>query len=118
LVGCSYSSSPGVVRTSDDNPMVMVGGGEIEIGSGAHYYARYIIDTRTHVCWFFAGDSVAALDCCALYRVEDARPYLKWLAPGACEPKPTAAPPSEPAATPPAPAPPAPAPPEPANGPA
>ncbi|HMJ10562.1 MAG TPA: hypothetical protein VK524_04100, partial [Polyangiaceae bacterium] len=81
--GC-YSSKPGVVRASSDNPMVTIGAGEIEVGSGAAYYARYLIDRRAKLCWFFAGDSVAAIDCCALSSVEEARAHLGWLDPAAC----------------------------------
>lgn len=65
--------------------MVVIGAGEIEVGGGAHYYARYIIDKRAQVCWFFAGDSVSQLECCSLYRVDDARPFLTWLSAAACD---------------------------------
>jgi hypothetical protein len=92
-----YSSSPGVVRTSADNPLVVVGAGEIEVGSGAHYYARYIIDQRAQVCWFFAGDSVSAMDCCSLKRVPEAQPYLAWVSAASCSATPTIAPVATPA---------------------
>jgi hypothetical protein len=87
--GC-YSSLPGVVHASDDNPIAVVGAGEIDIGSGAHYYARYLVDRRAGVCWFFAGDSVAPMDCCALQRVGEARPFLNWMDRNACPTSPSA----------------------------
>jgi hypothetical protein len=77
FVGCQ-SSSPGVVRQSEGNPIVAVGAGGIESGGGATYFARYVIDTRAKVCWFFAGNSVAALDCCALLNVAEARQHVAW----------------------------------------
>lgn len=82
--GC-YGSSPGVVHASGANPLVVVGAGEIEVGAGARYYARYIIDRRAEVCWFFAGDSVAPMECCKLASVPEAKAYLSKLAQTGCQ---------------------------------
>jgi hypothetical protein len=103
-IGC-YSSAPGVVHTSADNPLVIIGAGQIEVGSGAAYYARYIIDRRARVCWFLAGDSVAPLDCCSLLDVAEARPHLAWVNPSVCAARLSLPPPAQP--PPPQPAPPA-----------
>jgi hypothetical protein len=87
-VGC-YRSSPGVVHTSDENPLVVVGAGEIEVGTGAHYYARYIIDQRAEVCWFLAGDSVSPMECCKLASVPEAKEYLTSQDQSGCQPSST-----------------------------
>ena len=96
LSGCPEypSSRPGVVQTSEGNPLASVGAGQVEIGGNA-FFARYVIDSRAHLCWFNVGDSVAPVDCCALQRVEEARPFLKWLDASACPSSPSVAPPSQ-----------------------
>jgi hypothetical protein len=81
ISGCYYSS-PGVVHTDAENPIVTVGAGRM--GSG--FLASYLVDRRAQVCWFYAeGDhSIAPLDCCALLRVAETRPYLTWLNEASC----------------------------------
>jgi hypothetical protein len=105
IAGC-VSSSPGVVRTTEDNPIVVVGAGEIAVGGGEYYHARYVIDRKAQVCWFFAGESVAAMDCCALRRVPEAQPFLSWAhCPVGPVTQPLAAPPPSPPPPPPSPPP-------------
>jgi hypothetical protein len=82
-VGC-YSSAPGIVRTSEGNPLVVVGAGKIEVGSGGAFFARYIVDRTARVCWFLAGESVGAMDCCSLARVPAAREFITWVDGAAC----------------------------------
>jgi len=96
--GCS-TSRPGAVSASADSPLVVIGAGEVDYGPG-EIGARYLIDTRTRQCWFVVSDSLAALDCCALAAVADARPYLTWATPDVCG---EAQAPAAPAAAPPAP---------------
>jgi hypothetical protein len=72
------SSTPGVTRTSTENPLVTIGAGYAEIGIGAAWRAWYVIDKRTQTCWMKLGDAGAQLDCCALHRVREAQPYITW----------------------------------------
>lgn len=83
-MGCARSS-PGVVHTSDENPLVVIGAGEIEIGGGNHYRARYIIDQRANACWFLAVESVSPLECCKLASVPEAKAHLTSEDQSGCE---------------------------------
>jgi hypothetical protein len=72
------TSTPGVTRTSSDNPLVTIGAGGAEIGGGTFWRVWYVIDKRTQTCWMKLGDAGAQLDCCALRRVSEAQPYITW----------------------------------------
>src|SRR5678816_4370502 len=74
-VGC-VSSTPGVVRQSDDNPIVTIGAGQTGIGGGNGWRIWYVVDRATQTCWFQLGDGGSPLDCCGLRRVAEARPYI------------------------------------------
>jgi hypothetical protein len=91
------TSSPGMTRTSSDNPLITIGAGHAEIGPGVYWHAWYVIDKRTQTCWMTLGDAGAQLDCCALRRVSEAKPYLTWTSCPADVPSPPAIPPGGPA---------------------
>lgn len=72
------TSTPGVTRTSADNPLVTVGAGQAEIGPGSFLYVWYVIDKHTQTCWMSLGQAGGQLDCCALRRVKEAQSHITW----------------------------------------
>src|SRR5262245_31790335 len=96
LAACN-TARPGMVRSSSDNPLVTIGAGDVPLGNGNPYDARYVIDQRTHLCWFTLDGVPASVDCCALAGMDEAKPYLPWAA-SSCAPPAPAAPEAPPAA--------------------
>jgi len=86
LAGC-VTSTPGVVRTAHDNPMVTIGAGEATVsGLGQAWRVWYVIDRATETCWMKLGDSAGQMSCCDLRRVAAAREYLTWVNAASCQP--------------------------------
>lgn len=81
--GCNPPSRE-TVRAGTSDPLVVIAAGLANFGGGhpafggGHAYVRYLIDQSTQTCWLILGDSVAPMDCCALWRVKAARPHLRW----------------------------------------
>jgi hypothetical protein len=107
--GCfKPSSTPGVVHTGGDNPLVSIGAGEIELGGVNALMAWYVIDRAAQSCWFFVHSSAAPMDCCQVRRLEAGRPHITWENDVTCAPMaepagslaPAAAPPTPPAPAP------------------
>jgi hypothetical protein len=84
LLSACITSTPGVVRTSTDNPLVSIGAGKIEVGPTAGWFVWYVIDKRTETCWMKLGDSAGAMDCCALRKVPEAVPVITWESDATC----------------------------------
>lgn len=91
------TSTPGLTRTTANNPLVTIGAGEAEIGGGSFWRVWYVIDNRTQTCWMKLGDAGAQLDCCALRRVSEAQPYITWTSCPGDVPRPPAITPDGPA---------------------
>ncbi len=92
LAGCA-TSTPGVVRTKPDSPLVTIEAGEVDT-KDVTYVAWYVVDRATETCWLKLHDSGAAMDCCKLRRVEQAKPFIHWENDDTCAPSVVAAPPA------------------------
>ena len=77
LVGGCYASTPGIVHTNPDDPIVSIGAGRVEMPGGP-YIAQYLLHRTARACWFSVHGAVAPMDCCALARVAEARTFLSW----------------------------------------
>jgi len=77
VVGCA-TSTPGFVGTDPESAIITIGAGHAVVSDSGDDYWRlwYIIDPATRTCWFKIGDSVGSLECCRLWNVKRARPYL------------------------------------------
>ena len=78
FAACIPSSTPGVTRATADNPLVTIGAGAANVGAPSGLLVWYVIDKQTQTCWMTLGQALAQLDCCALRRVSEARPYITW----------------------------------------
>ena len=83
--GCVSSGTDFIAKDSDSQ-VVTLGAGKAVITEGDEGGWRlwYIIDPSTRTCWFKIGDSVGALDCCQLWRVNRAQRHLPWLNAPSC----------------------------------
>jgi hypothetical protein len=87
LATACISSSPGVVRASEDNPLVTIGAGEAVISAGGDAWrAWYVIDRASETCWMKLGDAGAQMDCCDLRKVPAAREHIAWETDATCAP--------------------------------
>ena len=83
MVGGCYASTPGVVHTNADNPIVSIGAGSVEAPGGPSH-GEYLVDRAARVCWFAVREAVAPMDCCALARIVEARAFLTWVDAASC----------------------------------
>jgi hypothetical protein len=87
LATACISSSPGVVRASNDNPLVTIGAGEAVISAGGDAWrVWYVIDRATETCWMKLGDAGDQMDCCDLRKVAAAREHIGWETDATCAP--------------------------------
>lgn len=85
LAGCVTSSTDFVAKDQESR-VVTLGAGTAVVSSDDESGWRlwYIIDPSTQTCWFKIGDSVGALDCCQLWRVDRAQRFLTWVSGAKC----------------------------------
>ena len=73
-------SSPNFVALDPESQIVTIGAGRAMISEqdeqDRYWRLWYIIDPATRTCWFKIGDSVGQLDCCRLWTVPKAKPFL------------------------------------------
>jgi hypothetical protein len=84
LIG-NEKSTPGERISAPNNHIVSIGAGKVEIGTTSYWRAWYLIDRGTHTCWMKVGESLGAMDCCALMGIKGAITHLTWLTGGACD---------------------------------
>jgi len=74
-------SDPNFVGQDPQSQVVTIGAGRALVSgpdAPEEQYWRlwYIIDPATRTCWFKIGDSVGRLECCRLWTLPKAKPFL------------------------------------------
>jgi hypothetical protein len=74
-------SDPNFVGQDPQSQVVTIGAGRALVSGPteadeAYWRLWYIIDPATRTCWFKIGDSVGRLECCRLWTVPKAKPFL------------------------------------------
>ncbi len=75
----------GAVIGSDGQPLITIGAGSAEVGGGNSWRAWYFIDQRAHLCAQQIGLIGGHVPCCNLWRLKEARNYLRWLSAEKCK---------------------------------
>ena len=77
MLGCAPHR--GEVEIRADGAFALIQAGSVPTLVGVSADVKYVVDPATELCFFYVrGVSMTQVDCCAVRRVADARPFVSW----------------------------------------